>query len=241
MAGSLFIRRTLGEECHWRETSMKRLFIIVEGQTEVEFVNSTLREYLFMNNVFDVRALMIQTSKSHKGGFVNYVHLKNDVLRILKQQKDVIVTTFVDFFRIPTNIPNYSEAMSLSTSYLKAQELEKSIYSDIGDYRFIPYIQLHEFEALLFSSISGYINNYHNSPKVIINIEKIINDFPNPEDINDNPQTSPSNRLNQIIYDYNKILHGNIIAFDIGIDKIMKQCPRFNKWLKIIIEKVSEE
>jgi hypothetical protein len=218
---------------------MKRVIIIVEGQTEVEFVNSTLREYFFKHNIFDVRAIKIQTSKTNKGGFVNYEHLKNDVLRILKQQKDVMVTTFVDYFRIPNNIPYYQKAMSFPSSYLKATELEKSIYSDIGDIRFIPYIQVHEFEALLFSSIDGF-TTFYNNPRIFKNIKQIIDNYPNPEDINDDLQMSPSNRLKQIIHDYDKVLFGNIIALDIGINIIIEKCPRFNNWLKFIIEKVSE-
>ena len=57
---------------------MKRLFIVVEGQTEEAFVNELMSPYFIQNGIYDVRPVLIQTSKGHKGGFVNYEHLKND-------------------------------------------------------------------------------------------------------------------------------------------------------------------
>ncbi len=214
---------------------MKIIYIIVEGQTEEEFVKMIVTPYLRGHNIYDVRPIKIQTSKSHKGGFVNYSHLKNDVLRLLKQQKDIIVSTLVDFFRIPGSIPNFTKAMKQSNSLQKVMFLEKSIFEDIGDSRFIPYIQLHEFEALLFSSINGFNGFWNTEVKIINQVSKIINDYPNPEDINDNPVTAPSKRLKSIIHDYNKILHGNLIAEENGIDVIIAKCPRFRNWIENIV------
>ena len=47
--------------------------------TKKEFVENSLRNFFISKGIFDVRAIMIQTSKGHKGGFVNYEHLKNDI------------------------------------------------------------------------------------------------------------------------------------------------------------------
>ena len=55
---------------------MKRLFIVVEGQTEEAFVKELMSPYFIQNGIYDVRPVLIQTSKGHKGGFVNYEHLK---------------------------------------------------------------------------------------------------------------------------------------------------------------------
>ena len=80
---------------------MKRLFIVVEGQTEEAFVNELMSPYFIQNGIYDVRPVLIQTSKGHKGGFVNYEHLKNDLFRLLRSQgQDVVVSTFVDFFQM---------------------------------------------------------------------------------------------------------------------------------------------
>lgn len=217
---------------------MKRLFIIVEGHTEEEFVNNTLLNYFISKNIYDVRPIKIQTSKGHKGGFVNYTHLKNDINNLLKSQSDILVTTLVDYFKIPANVPNYFESMKLTSSQLKVEQLEKAIKDEISDERFIPYIQLHEFEALLFASNKGFKSIWSSKSKVIKNIDEIINSYPNPEEINDNPETAPSKRLINIINDYDKIFHGNYIAQEIGIETIIAKCPRFRNWIESLVAKL---
>lgn len=214
---------------------MKRLFIIVEGHSEEEFVKNMIVPFFQDSGVYDVRPIKIQTSKGHKGGFVNYHHLKNDALNLLKNQSDIIVTMLVDYFRIPVSIPDYQIAMSQRTALKKVEQLENSIGSDIGDKRFLPYIQLHEFEALLFSSVVGFSSFWYDHPKIISGINQIIKEFPNPEDINDNPITAPSKRLMNIIPEYNKVTYGNLIAMEIGINAIRDRCPRFRNWLDNLI------
>lgn len=220
---------------------MRRLYIIVEGQTEKEFVEKSLKRYLLLHDIFDVRAIMIQTSKGHKGGFVNYEHLKNDIKRILNSESHVIVSTFVDFFKIPTNFPNFSDAKKNSHVDLKIDLLYKGIVADIDDERFVPYIQKHEFEALLFSSPEGF-ENWFDNQKMADELCEIIENYNNPEEINTGSETAPSKRIINILeryrQKYDKIAEGNLIAEEIGIDKILEKCPRFSSWIAILIEKV---
>ena len=85
---------------------MKRLYIIVEGPTEQEFVESVIAPYLRKKEIYSVTPIKIRTSKTGRGGFVNYEHLKNDVRKLLYSKKqDLVVSMFVDFFRIP-ELPN---------------------------------------------------------------------------------------------------------------------------------------
>jgi len=216
---------------------MKRLYIVVEGETEQEFVKNLIAPFFYNFNIFEVTALLINTSKFGKGGFVNYEHLKNDVIKLLKSEKNIIVTMFVDYFRIPKNIPNYSYCCNKNTNiYEKVLCLEKAIEEDISDNRFIPYIQLHEFEALLFSSNIGFEKYFE---MLIFNKTKnIINKYENPELINDNPTTSPSKRLLSIINNYDKVIHGNIIALEIGFSTILEKCKRFENWINLIKQKI---
>jgi hypothetical protein len=55
--------------------------------------------------------------------------------------------------------------------------------------------------------------------------------FNTPEDINDNPQTAPSKRIRKIYPSFQKPTDGVIIAKNIGINAIRKECSHFNKWL----------
>lgn len=217
---------------------MKRLFIVVEGQTEEAFVKELMTPYFMQSGIYDIRPVLIQTSKGHKGGFVNYVHLKNDLLRLLKSQgQDVVVTTFVDFFRCPA-LPNQSYIDTLPSHIQKVEAMEKSISDDINDWRFIPYIQLHEFEALLFSSVKGF--EIYFEDQISKEIQGIIDSFDNPEEINSSPETAPSKRLIGIIPYYDKVIYGNIVALEIGLPAILSKCPRFRRWIDFLIHRCLE-
>lgn len=217
---------------------MKRLFIVVEGQTEEAFVKELITPYFMQNGIYDIRPVLIQTSKGHKGGFVNYEHLKNDLLRLLKSQRqDVVVTTFVDFFRCP-EFPNQNDIDTLPSHIQKVEAMEKSISDDINDWRFIPYIQLHEFEALLFSSANGF--EMYFETQISKEIQGIIDSFDNPEEINSSPETAPSKRLIRIIPNYDKVIYGNIVALEIGLPAILSKCPRFRRWIDSLIYRCLE-
>lgn len=218
---------------------MKRLYIIVEGQTEQEFVNAQIAPYLRQHGIYEVTPILIRTSKSGRGGFVNYQHLKNDVKRLLSsQKKDFVVSMFVDFFRCP-EVPQ-KEKWSVKTNRLdQVVEMEKCIYEDINDTRFIPYIQLHEFEALLFASNDGFTAFL--SKEQAKKTQQIIESYDNPEDINTTPTGAPSKRLLAIKDDYDKVIEGNLIALEIGFLKIMEKCPRFKAWIEKLIESCKDE
>lgn len=217
---------------------MKRLFIVVEGQTEEAFVKELMTPHFIHNGIYDIRPVLIQTSKGHKGGFVNYEHLKNDLHRLLKSQgQDVVVTTFVDFFRCP-ELPNQNDIDMLPSHIQKVEAMEKCISDDINDWRFIPYIQLHEFEALLFSAANGFEMYFEN--QISKEIQGIIDSYDNPEEINSSPETAPSKRLIRIIPDYDKVIYGNMIALEIGLSTILSKCPRFRGWIDSLIHRCLE-
>lgn len=212
---------------------MKRLYIIVEGQTEQEFVKSLLSPYLTGRGILSVTPVLIRTSKTGKGGFVNYAHLKNDAKRLLSSAKDdFIVSTFVDFFRCP-EVPFKERWARIANHDEQVAEMEKCVAEDINDRRFIPYIQLHEFEALLFSSNAGFKEYF--TPLEQEKTNAIVRTYANPEDINSSPDNAPSKRLLAIHANYDKILEGNLIALCVGIDTILNRCPRFKNWIEKLI------
>lgn len=218
---------------------MKRLRIIVEGGTEETFVNEILRPYLFEQQIFDVTGLRIQTSQGHKGGFVNYQHLKNDISRILRES-NVVVSTFVDFFRIPTSMPDYEEMIRVVHADQKIEILENALANDINHPHFVPFIQKFEFESLLFSSNRGFSTIYDGAnPHIASATQAIIDQYDNPEEINNHPNTAPSKRIQKILAEhgmtYDKAFDGNLIALEIGIYTILEKCPRFREWVEKLI------
>lgn len=214
---------------------MKRIEIIVEGQTEQEFISTILAPYLYAQGVGVVTPICIRTSATGRGGFPNYEYLKNDIIRALSSKDpNLVVSMFVDYFRIPQkHIPGYNVWRIEQNHFRQVEMMESEIGEDIADRRFVPYIQMHEFEALLFSSDAG-ARKYWPSEKCQ-KMDEIIVAFDNPECINTSPEGAPSKRLLEISPDYQKILDGNIFALEIGIDNILARCPRFAAWVQELI------
>jgi Domain of unknown function (DUF4276) len=213
---------------------MKKLIIICEGQTEVEFVKKSIRPYLQQNGIEIIKPISLNGLS--RG---SYQKIKNDAIKFLSQSTKDIVTTFIDFYKLPTDFPNYDIAMANFQIDSKILNLESALSEFVDHPNFIPYIQLHEFEALLFSNINGF--KYLSLDKrKIIEIENIINEFSNPELINNGIFTAPAKRLKKIIPEYNKPTFGNIIAQANGFSVILEKCPRFNYWIKKLIERMKE-
>jgi hypothetical protein len=214
---------------------MKRIYIVVEGQTEQEFVNSLLAPYLRNLGIHDVTPVLIRTSKSGRGGFVNFRHLENTVNGLLSSDKtDFMVTTFVDFFRMPNTMPDYDASIAKPIKIGQVESLEQALSLTIDDRRFIPYIQLHEFEALLFSSNKGF--EYYFMDKQAAATNSIVDSYGNPEEINTTPQGAPSKRILTIHEDYDKVTEGNLIALEVGLNAILSRCPRFKSWVDGLVE-----
>lgn len=98
--------------------------------------------------------------------------------------------------------------------------------------RFLPYLQLHEFEGLLFNDINIFYEQIPAADLVNLNeLQSIFQQYDNPEMINNNIETSPSHRLMRIISGYNKIVYGDILAESIGLERMMQKSPRFKEWI----------
>ena len=217
---------------------MKRLHITAEGQTEESFVNDTLKPHLASYGVYaDVRRVL--TGKKHgklyRGGMTNYAKAKNDIVRWLKEERgngDVAFSTMFDLYALPEDFPGFTEAKRLNNPYQKVAAIEEAFARDIDDYRFIPYIQLHEFEALLFVNPQLFEIEYFDTPEAIDELQKIAEKFANPELIDQGPETAPSKRIIKVLPDYenNKPAVGSMIAHEIGIDELRKACAHFNEW-----------
>jgi hypothetical protein len=192
---------------------------------------------LLDRGISNVRTITIETSPGYKGGDVRYLaRFKPYIQKLLSGKEDLIVTSFIDFYRLRNDFPNYEKIKTLRTAEEKVSLIEQGCLEDIQDHRFIPYIQLHEFEGLLFSSPNGFNELFPDLPpsnrkELLATIEQ----FPNPEMINDRPEFAPSKRLEKLIPHYQKPLYGSMIALENGISSIIEKCPRFNNWIQTLI------
>lgn len=218
---------------------MKRLHITAEGQTEESFVNKTLKQHLALCGVYaDVRCVLTgrKNGKTYRGGMTTYEKAKQDIVRWLKEEignYDVVFTTMFDFYALPEDFPGYCEAQGLHDPYKKVAKVEEAFAADIADSRFIPYIQLHEFETLLFVEPEKLELEYIGEEKKVERLRAIADDFGNPELIDHGADTAPSKRIIKVFKDYenNKPAIGSMVAHEIGIETIRTACSHFNDWL----------
>lgn len=215
---------------------MKRIIIICEGETEKEFCIKILSPFFISKNIF-IQAPLIKKSM---GGIVRWSILKKEINTYLKEH-DVYVTTLIDYYGLYSKyqFPGWEKSLAVVDKYKRMDLLESAMSQDIEDgirHRFMPYMQLHEFEGLLFNDINIFYEQIPKEELVGINeLKQTFRDYPdNPEMINNNKATSPSNRLERIILGYNKVVYGNYLAEAIGLDRIRNKSPRFNDWLEKI-------
>lgn len=217
---------------------MKRIIIICEGETEKEFCNTILTPY------FAARGIFIQSPliKKSMGGIVKWAELRKQITLHLRNDSKAFVSTLIDYYGLYSkyNFSKWDEAENQTDKNIRMNILEQGMKDSIDDairFRFIPYMQLHEFEGLLFNEIEIFHEQI--PPKELVGIDELtrtFNQYSNPEMINNNRETSPSHRLERIILGYNKIVYGNILAEAIGLEKIRAKSPRFNEWLKRLEE-----
>jgi len=156
--------------------------------------------------------------------------------------ENAIITTLIDFYGIEDkhDFPKWTNSKQIIDKNRRMDFLENAMREDFDDrirYKIYPYLQLHEFEGLLFNNIEVFENQLDETDFIDKEeLIEIINKHPNPELINDNPLSAPSKRLMNLIEGYNKIVYGNILAEAIGLKRIREKAPRFDNWIKQLIK-----
>jgi hypothetical protein len=215
-----------------------RLHMVVEGQTEERFVKRVLAPELAAYDVF-VDARSVMTSRDgprwYRGGLLDYARPRADLLNWMKQEraaKDVRFSTMFDLYALPPEFPGYAQAQRHSDPYAKVAALERAFGADIPDTRFIPHIQLHEFEALLFAApvcLAGQFMEQERAIQPLIDLSVRAN----PEEIDDGAETAPSKRIIAAIPEYEgrKAFAGPIVAESIGLATLCARCRHFGEWV----------
>lgn len=221
---------------------MKFINIIVEGNTEENFVNNILvNHFATMNKFVAARKITTGWSKSKskyvKGGLLKFNHLKKDIENWIysdKGKENTWYTTLVDLYAFPKDesSPYTLSIQNIADHYTRISELEKAIANTINYRYFIPYVQLHEFEAFLLVDPDKLIGLYPEANNGIKQLKENIGDQ-NPEEINESPQTSPSKRIIRYLpsYENEKAQAGPLIAADIGLSQLRNKCRHFNDWI----------
>lgn len=223
---------------------MKKLVFIVEGESENEFVNRILRPYLISQGIPDYHIKSIMITMSGGGhGFNSIEHFKNTIKPVLHRKDHPIVTSFIDHYRLNSEkkLPGYAECVKETNIERKLTKMEEKLQEAVQSiipYRFfIPYIQRHEFETLLFAEPTEGFDL--EDERIKQDVVELCKQFSSIEDINSTPQGAPSVRLGDIYAKYKRKYNKAADAVDIAelttIEKILEKCPRFKRWIDLLI------
>lgn len=213
---------------------MTRLNIIVEGPTEETFVRDLLAPHLGQFQVFaTARSAETGRRRGHifRGGLARYEKVKKDIGSWLKQDSGALVSTMFDYYALPKDFPSPTTARGALPIHEWVRQIEQALFEDVRDPRFIPYVQLHEFEALLFSDVETTSTVLGATPQQAEQLRLIRSAFETPEHVNDSPETAPSKRLLQLFPSYDKPVFGSLALGRIGLTTIRQTCPHFASWL----------
>lgn len=219
------------------------LHVLCEGQTEERFVKEVLSPYLQQFGIFPKPILLITSKKKNaKGGMLSYTQAKLDLTLLRKQYRDNdierhIFTTMFDYYALPEDFPGFKESKLLSDVRKRISFLESEFFEEMATDVFIPYIQLHEFEALLFVDIDQLRPEYPLAEANILKLKLETDKYGDPEMIDDGPATAPSKRIITALekfYHYNKVKSGASVTSRIGMDALLENCRHFRDWIERI-------
>lgn len=212
--------------------SLRKVFVLVEGQTEESFVKNVLPGAmppdLFLQPVI-VATKRVNSGGKFKGGVPSYAKVRGEVLRLLGDSSALMITTMLDYYALPLSFPGRAHPIGARAAQ-KVQSVEAAWNADIDCARFRAYLSLHEFEALLFSQPAAIAEGFAR-PELAAQLDGIRALFTTPEDINDHPDTAPSARLESLYPRYSKPFFGTLIARRIGIEAMVAECPHFAGWV----------
>lgn len=218
---------------------MNELVVIVEGATEQTFVRNQLAGHLAVHGINSWAVLPGKHRK--QGGVRKWAGAQQDIVRTLREKR--YCTTMFDYYAMPLDWPGRRGA-SAKTWNERATWVEQAIFADIVSAMgqrfdpkfFIPYVQLHEFEALAFADVDVLARSI--APVASVDEQSLANAFAeileeagHPEAINDGFETCPSRRIIKAVPAYKKAVYGPIVTERIGMDTLRARCTHYGEWI----------
>jgi hypothetical protein len=234
--------------------SSVEVYVVVEGRTEQTFIRDVLAPAASSQGIYLYPALI--GKPGHKGGDVRFDRAKDDIGHFLQQRTDTYVSTMFDYSGIGGDWPGRAEihrrirsgrnlTAAQKADILEAamqQAIEESYPQSNAMQRFIPYMAMHEFEALLFSDAHILAEK---ADIDVSAVDRILGKHGEPEEINDKPLQAPCKQIMALNDNYRKVAMGKAIAEAIGIPTLREKCSHFNEWLlrleRLAIERGTEQ
>lgn len=217
-----------------------RVLLLVEGQTEERFAKSVLIPHFEPMGIY-VSPTVIETKRifsggSFRGGVCSFRQFRSHLVRLLgsaRNPAEALVTTMLDYYALPSDFPGLDQRPAGGAD-ARVQWVERAIHGHFGaPANFLPYLSVHEFEALLFAAADA-VPAVMGHPEMSPLMRAVVEQCGDPEKINERPDCSPSCRLRQMFAGYNKALHGVLASQRIPLDMTRRACPHFHWWISEI-------
>src|SRR5580658_7820372 len=109
----------------------KRVLILVEGQTEERFVKDVLGPFFFERQLFFFPTILVtkrvKDGPNFKGGVTNFAKFRNDAQRLLTSAGGALVTTMLDYYRLPLDFPGMNSRPTHGTPIQRVRHVENAI------------------------------------------------------------------------------------------------------------------
>lgn len=219
---------------------MVEVYVLCEGQTERDFCNRVLASALVVRGIRLVGPL---GGKPHRhrsdGGIRRWASVRPEILQWARSHPRASVAVLVDYYAMPNCWPGRGDASALPCGE-RGTHVEDALVADLraelGD-RFVPCVQLHEFEALLFvnpaiTALSIEVASQLERPQLEQELQAIKTSFSDDvERINDCFETAPSRRIQRLVRGYKKVVWGLTAAEDVTLPVLRDGCPWLSRWL----------
>ena len=202
------------------------IVVVCEGETEETFVRRVLSGRLTQKTL----------KPSCLGGIEpnGYKKLVGAVRQWLRTKGITHVTTMIDLYKLPSDFPRKTQAHS--DPYKKVRSLEQALAEEIQDARFIPYIMLHEFEALLLTKTGLEIIRERarvgESNALWKKLQRDLARVKTPERLNDDANSHPSARIKKIWPRFKKTTDGIGILAQVPWEELCAECSHFGDWIR---------
>lgn len=212
-----------------------QVVILVEGQTEEAFIQRVLQPYVG-SEVF-LQAVIVHTSRAadgsaHRGGgaWRNYDRMLRD---LLGQRHWTMITTLIDFYGYPPGAPACS-CRAGHDPVACAESREAAIRDSLPrDPRFVPFLMLHEFEAMVLAvgAINGSVLGDSKAGTAFR--ASVAEHNGNAELVNDRPKTAPSKRVAAELSDYRKV-RDSVEVLQGQLPAALAAMPRLSSWVGLL-------
>lgn len=228
-----------------------RLHVFAEGETERYFFMEAIAPRLAEFGVYGEKPVLVahalRGGTPHRGGGGRYKPMRDDIRRRLMQDANprVRFTTMIDLYAIASDFPGLREHRD-APPHERIERMEREFADDVGDPRFIPHIELHEFEIAILSdpaclaglgparSLEARIQRLRRAVESTASASP--NGKPTPELVDDGPDTAPSKRIAAEFpaYAAAKGAFAAELAASVGLPVIRSQCPHFDAWISTL-------